>query len=174
MTPLEEVLSGRELRAAEQRRLLAGREDLFLTQVTLNIPGYPKEVEYDAAVVESVCRRLQETDGMRAASCDIFRNGAGVCGLLVFQGDPEKARRCKLAALELEEEADCGKILDIDVITVNGAVTRASLGRPPRRCLLCGSEAKICAASGAHDLAALRAVAVSLTRAYAAAHQLVK
>ena len=57
MTPLEEVLSGRDERAAWQRRWLRSPEgNFFVCQIGLNVPGYPKRIPRDLAVVRK-CRK---------------------------------------------------------------------------------------------------------------------
>ena len=57
MTPLEEVLSGRDERAACQKRMLASREGAFVCQIGLNVPGFPKRVPGDITIIKD-CRRL--------------------------------------------------------------------------------------------------------------------
>lgn len=57
MTPLEEVLAGRDERAAWQRLWLEATEgSYFICQIGLNIPGYPKRIPRDIEIVRK-CRK---------------------------------------------------------------------------------------------------------------------
>jgi holo-ACP synthase len=63
----------------------------------------------------------------------------------------------KQAMTRLEEENPLGRLWDLDVIDpLRGAISRKSLGRPARRCLLCDEEAHACGRSRAHSLQELQ------------------
>ena len=49
-----------------------------------------------------------------------------------------------------------GRLLDIDVIKSDGGkIARTEIGLPPRKCLLCGEDAPVCARSRAHTVSEL-------------------
>ncbi|MDL2298209.1 citrate lyase holo-[acyl-carrier protein] synthase [Synergistaceae bacterium OttesenSCG-928-D05] len=156
MTPLEDVLKGRDERAALQSRLLKGGGSRFLIQVSLNIPGFPKTIEAGDEIVAyaAVCLK-EEISGFIGE--ETLLNGAGLCTLLVFSGTNDDAAKAKNATLRLEEETGWGRLMDLDVLTENGALKRETIGKRQRKCLLCGNDAKICAAEGSHAVSALRA-----------------
>lgn len=58
----------------------------------------------------------------------------------------------KKTAVDVEEQDALGRLLDIDVLTRNGGVSRSRLGLEPRKCLLCQEDAKVCARSRRHDM----------------------
>ena len=151
MTALEELLAGREERAALQQSLLRGAD--FVCQITLNIPGLPKRTENDEEAADryaskflALCARTM-TERMELA------NGAGFAVLMGFKGRAEAAKR---AAVELEEGAAAGRAFDIDIITKDGPISRTALGLPERVCLLCGQNAKQCARERRHGAEELR------------------
>lgn len=65
--------------------------------------------------------------------------------------------QAKQMAVEAEEADGLGRLLDIDVITAAGGVSRSDLGLSGRRCLLCGEDAKVCARSQRHPMEELLA-----------------
>ena len=161
MTPLEEVLSGRDERAACQREWLAAG-GVFVVQIALNIPGYPKSAPNDeAAVMRARSLLLERSKALPSAERSI-RNGAGFCWQAVFDASRFDAVSVKRAAVETENGTPAGRVLDIDVITENGAISRISAGFPERRCLLCGRNAKICARLESHPVSDLRECALRL------------
>ncbi len=169
MTPLEEVLSGRDERAALQGKLLSLKKDAFVCQIGLNIPGFPKRVPGDAAVIRDCRRFLLACAGAAAFEEYFLDNGAGFCWQGAFDRVKFSAYALKRAAVEAEDRMEAGRILDIDVITREGALSRLDAGLPPRRCLVCGEDAKICARTGRHDTAELREIVFRIIKTAAAA-----
>lgn len=148
---LERLLAGREERWLRQRRLLASSD--VVLQAALNVPGLPKAVEGDVSLLEALGSRLEACLVVPSERL-LLVNGAGAALLLAFRGvDP---LRLKEEALSLEEGLPWGRILDIDVLTEAGSLSRQLLGRPLRSCLLCDLPSKICARQARHPLAALR------------------
>ncbi|MDD4365153.1 MAG: citrate lyase holo-[acyl-carrier protein] synthase [Synergistales bacterium] len=155
---LERLLSGREERWDIQRCLL--REAETVVQVGLNLPGLPKRVPGGSRLVEAVAARFEENLGIRASAGKTLENDAGPVVLLAFRS--VQARRLKKIALSMEEASAWGRILDIDVITEEGPLSRESLKRGARPCLLCDLPAKACARLSRHSLADLREKALAL------------
>ena len=74
----------------------------------------------------------------------------------------------KKAAIAAEEADALGRLFDIDVLVINDgakpsesghfsltdirSISRGQLGGKPRKCLLCGEDAKACARSRAHSM----------------------
>ena len=156
MDSLACVLEGREGRARAQARLLA--EGLTVVQVSLNVPGFPKRLDGDLFCIEQAGLRIQEK--VRSAGGQVILeigllNGAGYA-LLIGIRLAGSAVGLKKACIALEEGLPWGRALDLDVRTPGGSIDRAALGGAPRRCLLCGDEAKSCGREGRHDRADLR------------------
>ena len=80
----------------------------------------------------------------------------GTEGFWLVNKDPLEVKKqtCKL-----EEKHPLGRLFYMDVLNAQGAsVSRRDLGLPPRRCLICGEEAAVCARSRAHAMEDLLAV----------------
>ena len=168
MTPLEEVLSGRDERAAWQKKMLATREGAFVCQIGLNVPGFPKRVPGDIKIVKECRRFLLACVGAAPFEEHYLDNGAGLCWQGAFDGRKFDARAMKNAAVEAENSMEAGRILDIDVLTSEGQLSRLDMGLPPRRCLVCGESAKACARAGKHDPAELREIVMRIIKTAAA------
>lgn len=160
MSPLEEILCGREERALEQKKLLG--ENTFVCQIAANVPGWPKRLPNDEAAAEKVLKALKAEYPEAPLKTETLANGAGHCFLLQYAGGKKEAEALKRAAVRLEQALPFGRIFDIDVITQDGAISRRDLGLKPRRCYICGREAKICARERAHSIGELRDFAVKL------------
>lgn len=168
MTPLEEVLSGRDERAACQKRMLAAQNGAFVCQIGLNVPGFPKRVPGDITIIKDCRRFLLACAGAAPFEEHYLDNGAGLCWQGAFDGKSYDARALKRAAVEAENSMEAGRILDIDVHTAEGQLSRLDMGLPPRRCLVCGESAKACARAGTHDPAELRELVIRIIKTAAA------
>ncbi|MDO5116123.1 MAG: citrate lyase holo-[acyl-carrier protein] synthase [Synergistaceae bacterium] len=164
---LEELLSGRDERAAWQRARLS-RGGTFICQIALNIPGCPKRLPGDLAVIKKCRDALLAHTGARPVDERYLENGAGACWQGAFDASSFDAAHFKRVAVEAENSFESGRILDIDVITAQGALSRTAMGLPERRCLLCGESAKLCARLGSHKKSELREIAVRLIKSAAA------
>lgn len=154
---LASVMSGREERAAVQSRMLSGGAGLFVCQISLNVPGFPKKLCGDAILLEKFAGDLIEKICCQPLDKVQLENGAGPAILMLFDGGLRKARDAKLAGISIEESSACGRIADIDVITEDGPLSRADFGRELRRCLICGGLSKECARERRHTYDELRA-----------------
>lgn len=160
MDILKQVLDGREQRVEKQGILL--QEGGLVVQVALNVPGFPKRIEGDEKVLLKAMDLFSSSFGTEGRVASPFRldNGAGLAFLLAYRGrDPVQAKRC---AVEVETEQPWGRTLDMDILTPCGSLSRKDLGLPPRRCLLCEREAKVCSRLGAHEIRDLRLVLADL------------
>lgn len=154
---LASVMSGREERAAVQSRMLSGRDGLFVCQISLNVPGFPKRLDGDAVLLEKFTGDLINKICCQPRCAVKLENGAGLAILMLFDGSRIPARDAKLAAIFIEENDACGRIADIDVITGAGHLSRSDLGIGPRRCVMCGRLSKECARERRHKYEELRA-----------------
>ena len=162
-TPLEDVLAGRDKRAAVQIEMLCSANDCcpqrtepFICQIALNIPGYPKRIRLDEEAVEKWSADFMLELGIKPLEERRLANGAGYCWIASFKGDRITAGRAKRLAVAIEEKSPAGRLFDIDIITSSGSISRNLLGLPQRKCLLCGNKAKICARSSTHPIEELR------------------
>ncbi len=154
---LKELLDSREDRVRRQRELLDARGGILLS-VTLNIPGPVKDRErYRNALKEGMRRiriRLPE-NAVRHQEMHFLVTGPE--GYLSLDEGVITPRQAKALAVQVEEADRLGRLLDIDVITANGGVSRSDLGVSGRTCLICGEDAKVCARSQRHPMEQLLA-----------------
>jgi holo-ACP synthase len=153
------ILSGREERAQAQKFLLGVRGVSYVLQISLNIPGMPKGMPGDGYALSRALAMFLDAVLDRPFSAVFLSNHAGNAEILSFGGD---AALAKAAAVEIEEAHEWGRIIDADVITRDGHISRSSLGKNQRKCLLCGKPAGICARSRAHGVTDLRAEVLRL------------
>jgi holo-ACP synthase CitX len=163
---LQALLRSREERAFAQKFLLdiIGGEGC-IAQISLNIPGWPKKIAgCERALLygdELFRRELAPLSGARVFARVPLSNDAGgaIIYALRIRGRDEQnksaAERLKMKAIKIEE-SERGRVLDIDIITRLGQISRDALGREPRKCLLCAECAKVCAREGRHGAEELR------------------
>lgn len=154
MISIERILSGKDGRVALQK-LMIERSGLVI-QVSLNIPGFPKNLNNDRILVEQTAAFLKQ----KAASIGylplwtvLLDNGAGCAELIEIPGG--EGEPLKLMGMEMEN-LTWGSILDIDVIELRGAIHRKDVGGGERKCLVCDAPAKLCAREQRHDYGILR------------------
>lgn len=151
---LSALLAAREERAFVQRYILRALGGGCVVQIAVNVPGIPKTVCGDADAVAAGERLVVREIG-RAPDIRLMSDGAaGICVVLgVASIDPLFAKsRC----VAIETAYEWGRALDIDVVRESGPISRSDIGLPPRTCMICGREAKICARERAHDINDLR------------------
>ena len=158
MNEVQRVISGRDGRVFLQKMLI--RRSGIVVQISLNIPGFPKELAGEKFLLDAVAiyfREKAETCGWHPV-CSIFiQNGAGSANLLELPGaDPTKLQKI---GMDIEDRC-WGGILDIDVIGVDGAIHRRDLAGTERVCFACGRPAKLCAREQNHEFGFLREIAL--------------
>ncbi len=157
---LEQVLLSREERSARQKQLLR-RFGAPLVSFTMNIPGPVKDTPLIRFAFRAALRRLETQLGEPLYRQCLYQP-TGCEALLAFR---QTAPALKEVCLSIEEGAPVGRLYDLDVLDTDGR----KLSRPqPRRCLLCGGPAAICARSRAHALEALQLRTEELLRGFAA------
>ena len=147
---VEDMANCREQRAQTQREMLA-KYSTPLVSFTMNIPGEIKTnplLQRGFALAEdAILRRLQGA-GFHPLEVRHTRAFTGWEMLCAVLGD---ALAIKKALCPLEEADAFGRLLDIDIIRLDGSkVSREDVGMPPRSCLLCGQAAAVCGRSRAH------------------------
>ena len=122
------LLEGREARRDFQKELL--REHSWVLQISLNLPGLPKELPGDGACLEATEKILLQRIPPLREACRIFcENGAGKA--LLFGGKSPSRKEVKRICVTLEEELPWGRLLDLDVLTSEGALSRKDFELPP-------------------------------------------
>lgn len=162
-TPVEDVLAGRDERASVQSDMLCNPSeggpqfnDRFICQIALNIPGYPKREPFDFEAIEKCRLNILRDFALIPIAEKRLMNGSGYCWIGLFRGDRKTAENAKILSVSIEEKSQAWRVFDIDIITSDGSISRDLMGLPPRKCLLCNNNAKVCARSRKHPIEELR------------------
>ena len=153
---VQDMMAARDRRAARQRELLAAYPGDALLSFTMNIPGPEKDSPLIRAGA-ALGRRLLGKGLLRLGVRPVhFERSAGFTGDESFYVIPLPALEVKRMAADIEEAAPAGRLFDLDVLRPDGSkVDRQEVGLPPRRCLICGEMAQVCARSRRHTVEAL-------------------
>src|SRR5579863_883158 len=146
------LLTAREDRAARQGAALH-RFGKPLLSITVVMPGPLKDGQISRSVMELALMdvdRLVKARHWKVLSREVLWPESGPEAIYSLDVDPQVL---KLSAIELEEQHAIGRLWDLDVIAPGGGgVSRRSLGKPPRTCLLCNGPAHECGRSRRHPL----------------------
>ncbi|MDR1510609.1 MAG: citrate lyase holo-[acyl-carrier protein] synthase [Synergistaceae bacterium] len=153
------LLAGREERAWTQKFMLGVGGVNCVVQISLNIPGLPKNISGDAETVAATRRFFLAELASAPPFRVILLNGAGAAEIFPLAGDAAEAKKI---AIMMEDGHEWGRVFDIDVITETGPLSRESFGERPRSCLLCEKPAKVCAREARHPSEDLRAEVIRL------------
>lgn len=130
-----------------------------LVMVSLAIPGPEKCPPGSAPLLDWALARIPVVlPGARGRG-----RGDDALGPFAFFAVPLDPEDAKLRCALLEASRPAARLLDLDVYSpTRGAIDRASLRLPPRRCLCCPAPARECIRLGRHGPAALAARARAL------------
>lgn len=148
-----DMMEAREARYMMQQALLERYPDSVLVCLTMNIAGPVKNTEqirrafaWGKAQIAAVCAGSILFDAA-------ISEKTGPEAVFVVRTDAYEIKR-RLCALE--DGCAMGRLLDIDVICAGAEkISRTEIGFPPRKCLLCGQDAPVCARSRTHSAAEL-------------------
>ena len=149
---LTQMLQAREERAARQQALL-GQYGLPLVSFVMNIAGPIKDsplIRQGFALGEKMLFQQFLRKRVRCIHREKVNAPTGPEGLYVVNA---LADQLKALAEELEEGFPLGRLWDMDVISPQGKKLERHV---PRRCLLCGRPAQVCARSRAHPVEELQ------------------
>lgn len=145
---LKDLLDSREQRVWHQQDLLE-KYGGALISVTLNIPGPNKDREEYRKVMDwGMEQLLEELENVAFSEVKYLKTGAE--GYISVQN--MDAIELKKFAIKHETLEPKSRLLDIDVMTQKGGISRSALGVEPRKCLLCEENAKACARSQKHSM----------------------
>lgn len=145
---LEEMLESRDARARHQRKLLQDNPGKTLICLTVVMPGPVKRSRQSLLIAMAAMTAIIQRFGTDQEQVEAFDLATGFEAYLLTSASVVDAKR---AVCRIEEEHPLGRLFDIDVIGRDGIpVERASLGLPPRSCLICGRPARECMRSGRH------------------------
>lgn len=150
---LPEILEARERRATRQQELLA-EYGLPLVSFTMNIAGPVKNsprIRRGYQLGERLLRGQLARTRTECVHAETIDTPTGCEGLYVVDTD---ARALKRLTEDVEAYGELGRLFDMDVLTPEGVKLDRAI---PRRCLLCGGDAKACASRRVHTVPELQA-----------------
>ena len=156
------MLDARERRAQAQTELLRqANETDCLVSLSLNIAGDVKRTPktrllFDCGMRQFDALRFSER---RRKTVDAV---TGTEALILLR---EQASDVKRALERLEDAFPAARLYDFDVLNADGEKLSRSV---PRRCLVCGGPAAVCARSRAHGLEAVKAATDALLNGFCA------
>ncbi len=148
MITLEELLSARDDRARHQQELLAAWPGCTLVCLTVQLPGKEKRNGLSLVIGGAGLGALLDRFGSVLRHVQVRDLATGYEAFLLV---PLPERMVKKIAADIEAKHPLGRLMDIDVIAADGTpVGREALGLPPRRCLLCDKEVRLCMRARTH------------------------
>jgi holo-ACP synthase/triphosphoribosyl-dephospho-CoA synthase len=152
---LQDVLEARERRADMQAELRS-LYNATVVSITVNVPG---RIKYNGNTVQLIYGALDKVrtrildEGFMLLEERICHYCTGPSALVAVQGD---AYRLKELAVQIEEESNVGRLLDIDVFDSGGRqINRSLLGLPERACFVCPEAAVDCMRESRHSVEAI-------------------
>ncbi len=148
---LSELLNARSRRARRQKELLCRPGAHSLISFSMNMPGEIKRFPLLLSAFEEGLKAIRE----RIPHNDIrhyeeSRENTGPEALFLLSSEAAFVKRITAS---IEESHTLGRLFDMDVLDTSGvSLSRSTLGLPPRTCLVCGENAKICARSKRHSM----------------------
>lgn len=149
---LLELLNSRDNRQARQQQWI-GLHQVTLISFTVVFPGPVKDNHLVRQVFNQGLNALKQVAQCRQWVLLAQESFALSTGPECFIAVDANATEVKTALIEAEELSPVGRLWDFDVFDANGQqYSRNTLSLPPRRCLICDKEAKICARERIHPL----------------------
>lgn len=146
-----DVLRAKDERVRRQASLCETYKQTLVV-LKLNIPGPIKDSPKLRAVLEAAVSAFKSAMPQQAVYEAYHWQAAGSEYYAVLQESPHAV---KAATVAIEALHPLGRLMDFDVFHDHVSLSRADLGLPERRCLLCGESAFVCGRSRSHSLEAL-------------------
>jgi len=145
------ILKGREERVKKRINFMKVNKANSYLCLTINMPGYNKTNNFSKKVfgdAQKVIKKELNQKNVNIIANKTFRNKAGSVFLLATNLITNELKKI---AIDIEENYIAGRLLDIDIYNnENIAIDRDELGYPPRKCFICGQNAKICMVKNSH------------------------
>lgn len=145
MITLEQLLESRDARARHQQDLLGKNPGGSLVCLTVQLPGPEKRNSISLAIADAGLKALRDAfPGCKPEVRDLETGFEAYLSLAM------PAAELKRICCGIEDRHPLGRLMDIDVICPDGPLSREAIGLEPRKCLLCGNEARLCMRMHSH------------------------
>jgi len=146
---LDALLQSRDNRHALQQQLLQQHPGSTLVCLTVVMPGSVKRNLYSVVTAQAALTALLDRLGEHVTATHARDLATGYEAYLITDLPALDAKRL---TCDIEDSHPLGRLFDIDVMdTIGVPITRLSVGRQPRRCLLCDHEARWCMRNHSHS-----------------------
>ena len=164
MITLEQLLSARDARAARQKELLAAYPGCTLLCFTVQLPGAVKRNAESLIIGGAGLAALLDRFGSVLKHVQVKDLETGYEAYILV---PLPQKLVKEISCELEETHPLGRLMDIDVIGMDGIpVGREAIGKGLRKCLLCSNEVRFCMRARTHSVEELEAKVNEIVETY--------
>ena len=145
---LDDLLAGRDERVSHQKELQRQYPGSTLVCLTVIMPGAVKRDSRSLLVAGAALSALVARFGSDILHIETRDLNTGFEAYLLTPLSREEAKR---AVCRIENTHPLGRLFDLDVIGQDGApIPREAVGEAPRKCLLCGNEARWCMRNRTH------------------------
>ncbi len=161
---LDRLLASREARSAFQKELLESYPGKTLVCLTVIVPGPVKRNQQSLVVAQAAVTALVTAFSGSTLHLELRDLPTGYEGYLVTSLSNLEAKELTCG---LEDSHPLGRLFDLDVITAGGTpLSRQTVGKSPRKCLICGQEALWCMRNRTHSIDELNARIREMIEAY--------
>jgi holo-ACP synthase CitX len=142
---LEQLLESRDRRSGHQMELLGKYPGSSIVCLTVQLPGPEKRNSISLAIADAGLQALRDAfPGLEPEVRDLET------GFEAYLPVEMPAIELKRLCCGIEDSHPLGRLMDIDVICEDGPLGRSQVGLEPRKCLLCGNEARLCMRMRSH------------------------
>ncbi|AZO94859.1 citrate lyase holo-[acyl-carrier protein] synthase [Halocella sp. SP3-1] len=148
---LQELLRARELRAARQKELI-NKYQACLISFMVNTPGKFKVTVLSKKIHDEGSKVLRETfekEYIFPIYQEVHKKATGIESFILVNMDEIKLKKI---LVEIEDNHLLGRLFDFDVINKEYQnISRQTIKKRGRRCLLCKDQAAVCVRSQKHS-----------------------
>lgn len=150
---LMRILEGREERAKEQKKIIS-KTNASLISFTVNTPGLEKNNDRIKNIFEKEIYEIKSSLKDKGLEIKYEKLNIGkISGPEGFISVNEEAEIIKEMTVIIEENSPIGRLFDVDVLDSEGkAISRNTLNKEPRKCIVCGENAKYCSRTRKHPI----------------------
>jgi len=145
---LDKLLASRDRRVEMQQQLREKNPNLTLVCLTVIMPGNVKRNLLSLIVSQAAINAL--LNKLEGSIAEVVTRDLDT-GYEAYIVTTLPQLDTKLIACHIEDNHPLGRLFDIDVLDAEGVpIKREAAGFQPRRCLMCGNEARYCMRNRTH------------------------